>query len=138
MLKVGSGVGGAEENRRGLVLIGGSTLVSAAYFIIAKTRLLTDTAGKVFKVGTGGSAISASLSMALIGVGHLVGVAVGLAMVVGMLITWVVIVPHWTQDVAFVAQIAAPISKRWSAPPSSRRRAWSAPARSASRQSGRC
>ena len=105
VLKVGSGVGGAEENRRGLVLIGGSTLVAAAYFLIAKTRLLTDTAGKVFKVGTGGSAISASLSMALIGVGHLVGVAVGLAMVVGMLITWVVIVPHWTQDAAFAAQI---------------------------------
>jgi putative OPT family oligopeptide transporter len=105
VLKVGSGVGGAEENRRGLVLIGGSTLVSALYFITAKTRLLTDTAGRVFKVGTGGSAISASLSMALIGVGHLVGVAVGLAMVVGMLITWAVIVPHWTQDAGFAAQI---------------------------------
>jgi len=103
VLKVGSGVGGAEENRRGLVLIAGSTLISALYFLVAKTRLLTDTAGKVFKVGTGGSAISASLSMALIGVGHLVGVAVGLAMVVGMLITWVIIVPHWTQDAAFAA-----------------------------------
>jgi len=105
VLKVGSGVGGAEENRRGLVLIGGATLVSAIYFLVAKTRLLTDTASKVFKVGTGGSAISASLSMALIGVGHLVGVAVGLAMVVGMLITWAFIVPHWTQDAAFAAQI---------------------------------
>src|SRR4051794_23213012 len=108
VLKVGSGVGGAEENRRGLVLIAGSTIVAALYFLVAKTRLLTDTAAKVFKVGTGGSAISASLSMALIGVGHLVGVAVGMAMVVGMLITWVVIVPHWTQDAAFVSQIAAP------------------------------
>jgi putative OPT family oligopeptide transporter len=105
VLKVGSGVGGAEENRRGLVLIGGSTLVSAIYFLVAKTRMLTDTAGKVFRVGTGGSAISASLSMALIGVGHLVGVAVGLAMVIGMLITWAFIVPHWTQDAGFVAQV---------------------------------
>jgi putative OPT family oligopeptide transporter len=107
VLKVGSGVGGAEENRRGLVLISGSTIVAALYFLIAKTRVLTDTAARTFKVGTGGSAISASLSMALIGVGHLVGVAVGLAMVVGMLITWVVIVPHWTQDAGFVAQIHA-------------------------------
>jgi putative OPT family oligopeptide transporter len=105
VLKVGAGVGGAEENRRGLVLIGGSTLAAAAYFIIAKTRLLTDTAAKTFRVGTGGSAISASLSMALIGVGHLVGVAVGMAMVVGMIITWVFIVPHWTQDAAFAAQV---------------------------------
>jgi len=105
VLKVGAGVGGAEENRRGLMLIGGSTVVAAIYFLVAKTRLLTDTAGKTFRVGTGGSAVSASLSMALIGVGHLVGVAVGLAMVVGMLITWAVIVPHWTQDAAFAAQI---------------------------------
>src|SRR3954465_6201293 len=66
VLKVGSGIGGAEENKRGLVLIGGSTLVAALYFLVAKTRVLTDTAGKVFRVGTGGSSISASLSMALI------------------------------------------------------------------------
>src|SRR5213592_4607143 len=45
VLKVGSGVGGAEENRRGLALIGGSTIVAALYFLLAKTRMLTDTAG---------------------------------------------------------------------------------------------
>src|SRR6478609_2839512 len=44
VLKVGAGVGGDKENKRGLVLIGGSTLVSAAYFILAKTRLVTDAA----------------------------------------------------------------------------------------------
>jgi putative OPT family oligopeptide transporter len=106
VLKVGAGVGGAEENRRGLVLIGGSTIVSAAYFILAKTRLVTDTASRVFRVGAGASGIATSLSMALIGVGHLVGVAVGLAMVVGMVITWVFIVPHWTQDAGLIAQAA--------------------------------
>jgi putative OPT family oligopeptide transporter len=105
VLKVGSGVGGAEENRRGLALISGATIVSAAYFLLAKTRIVTDTAARTFRVGTGGSAMSASLSMALIGVGHLVGVAVGLAMVVGLIITWVFIVPHWTQDASFVGQI---------------------------------
>jgi len=111
VLKVGSGVGGAEENRRGLVLISGSTLVAGAYFLIAKTRLLTDTASRVFRVGSGASGISASLSMALIGVGHLVGVAVGLAMVVGMLITWAFIVPHWTQDAGLIAQAAGDLEK---------------------------
>ena len=111
VLKVGSGVGGAEENRRGLVLIAGSTIVAALFFIIAKTRLLTDTAAKTFRVGAGASGISASLSMALIGVGHLVGVAVGFAMVVGMLISWVVIVPHWTQDPGIIAQAAGDIDK---------------------------
>lgn len=109
VLKVGSGVGGAEENRRGLVLISGATLVSAAYFILAKTRIVTDVAARTFKVGAGASAISTSLSMALIGVGHLVGVAVGLAMVVGMVITWAFIVPHWTQDSALIAQAAGDI-----------------------------
>jgi putative OPT family oligopeptide transporter len=111
VLKVGAGVGGAEENRRGLALIGGSTIISALYFILAKTRLVTDAAKQVFRVGTGGSQISASLSMALIGVGHLVGVAVGLAMVVGMVITWVFIVPHWTQDVSFAAQFGGDLEK---------------------------
>src|SRR5215210_8032281 len=104
VLKVGAGVGGAEENRRGLVAITLSSLVSAAYFMLAKTRLLTDAASRTFHVGAGGSAVSASLSMALIGVGHLVGIAVGIAMVVGMLITWAVIVPQYSaHDAALIA-----------------------------------
>ena len=111
VLKVGSGVGGAEENRRGLALIGGSTLVAAAYFMIAKTRLLTDTASRIFRVGSGASGMSASLSMALIGVGHLVGVAVGLAMVIGLIISWAFIVPHWTQDPGLIAQAAGDLEK---------------------------
>jgi putative OPT family oligopeptide transporter len=104
VLKVGSGVGGAEENRRGLVLIAGSTIVSAVYFLLAKTRLVTDTASKVFKVGSGASGIATSLSMALIGVGHLVGVAVGAAMVVGMVIAWAFVVPHWSHDPGLITQ----------------------------------
>lgn len=111
VLKVGSGVGGAEENKRGLALIGGSTIVAAVYFLLAKTRIVTDTAAKVFRVGAGASGMSASLSMALIGVGHLVGVAVGLAMVVGLIISWVFIVPHWTQDPGLIAQAAGDLEK---------------------------
>lgn len=111
VLKVGAGVGGAEENRRGLVLISGSTIVSALYFILAKTRLVTDSAAKTFRVGSGGSAVSASLSMALIGVGHLVGVAVGIAMVIGLIISWVFIVPHWTHDPTLIAQAGGDLDK---------------------------
>src|SRR4051812_30720039 len=88
VLKVGSGVGGAEENRRGLVLISGATIVSAAYFILAKTRIITDAAARTFKVGAGATQVSTSFSLALIGVGHLVGLAVGAAMFVGLLISW--------------------------------------------------
>jgi putative OPT family oligopeptide transporter len=49
--------------------------------------------------------------MALIGVGHLVGVAVGLAMVVGLIISWVFIVPHWTQDASIIAQAGGDLEK---------------------------
>jgi putative OPT family oligopeptide transporter len=111
VLKVGSGVGGAEENRRGLIMIGGSTVVSAFFFLLAKTRLATDTATRTFRVGAGASGISASLSMALIGVGHLVGVAVGFAMVVGMVIAWAFVVPHWTQDPGIIAQAGGDLDK---------------------------
>ena len=107
VLKVGAGVGGVEENKRGLVAITLSSLVSAAFFMLAKTRLLTDAAARTFRVGAGGSAMSVSLSMALIGVGHLVGIAVGIAMIVGMLITWAVIVPHYTaHDAALIVASA--------------------------------
>ena len=40
VLKVGAGVGGAEENKRGLAAIVLSSLVSAAYAILAQTKLV--------------------------------------------------------------------------------------------------
>ena len=96
VLKVGSGVGGAEENRRGLMLIVWSALASAIFYALAQTRLLASEAAKAFNVGTGATAVSGSLSMLLIGVGHLVGLTVGIAMFVGLLISWAYFVPHYT------------------------------------------
>jgi putative OPT family oligopeptide transporter len=96
VLKVGTGTGGAEENRRGLMLIVWSSIASAAFAFMAQTRVLVADAARAFKVGTGASAVSASLSMLLIGVGHLVGLTVGIAMFVGLLISWVYLVPHYT------------------------------------------
>ena len=97
VLKVGAGVGGAEENRRGLVLISGSTLVAAALFHPRQDAASSPTPPRRTSAsGPAHRGISTSLSMALIGVGHLVGLAVGLAMVVGMVISWVFVVPHWT------------------------------------------
>src|SRR5206468_11212091 len=93
------------------LLIGGATVVSAVYCTIAKTRLLTDAVARTFRVGAGASGVSANLSMALIGVGHLVGIAVGLAMVVGMAISWVFVVPHWTQDPGIIALAGGDLDK---------------------------
>ncbi|HET7708900.1 MAG TPA: oligopeptide transporter, OPT family [Sphingomicrobium sp.] len=98
VLKVGAGVGGAEENRRGLAAIITASLVSVAFFTLAKARLLADAAGTTFRVGQGASGLSVSLSMALIGVGHLVGMAVGIAMLVGILISWAWLVPTMTAE----------------------------------------
>ena len=96
VLKVGAGVGGAEENRRGLIAIIFSSLVSAGYFIVAKMRLVAEAAERSFRVGAGATGVSASLSMALIGVGHLVGMAVGIAMIVGLLIARAWLLPWLT------------------------------------------
>lgn len=96
VLKVGTGVGGVEENKRGLRMIVWSSIVSAAFGALAQTRLLVGEVAKAFKFGSGATAASTSLSMLLIGVGHLVGLAVGIAMLVGLVISWVFLVPHYT------------------------------------------
>ena len=96
VLKVGSGIGGAEENRRGLLLIVWSSVASAAFYALAQTKLLAADAAKSFTVGSGATTVSASLSMLLIGVGHLVGITVGIAMLVGLVISWGFLVPHYT------------------------------------------
>ena len=96
VLKVGAGIGGAEENRRGLLLIVWSSLASALFYALAQTKLLAADAAKSFTVGSGATTVSASLSMLLIGVGHLVGVTVGIAMLVGLVISWGFLVPHYT------------------------------------------
>jgi putative OPT family oligopeptide transporter len=105
VLKVGAGVGGVEENKRGLAAIVISSLVAAAYAILAQTRILAADAAKTFKFGAGATTVSTSLSMALIGVGHLVGLGVGIAMLVGMIMSWFVLVP-WQSGLAGVASAA--------------------------------
>ncbi|MEO6432872.1 MAG: oligopeptide transporter, OPT family [Sphingomicrobium sp.] len=96
VLKVGSGVGGQDENKRGLAMILWSSIAAAGYQVLAGMNLLAASAAKAFKFGAGVSQVSTSLSMALIGVGHLVGLSVGIAMFVGLLISWVWLVPHYT------------------------------------------
>ena len=96
VLKVGAGVGGPEENRRGLVMIIWSSVAAAGYQILAAMGIVAGAATKSFRTGAGATQVSASFSLALIGVGHLVGLAVGIAMFVGLLISWAYLVPHYT------------------------------------------
>lgn len=96
VLKVGAGVGGAEENRKGLAAILLAAVLSAGYTLLAKMKLVAEEAGTVVKLGSGATSLSASFSLALIGVGHLVGLAVGIAMLVGLFIGWIVLLPAFT------------------------------------------
>jgi len=107
VLKVGAGSReGLEENKRGLAAIVMSSLAAASFSIIAKTKILAEEAATFFKLGAGASSVSTSFSMALIGVGHLVGISVGVAMFVGLLISWVGIVPYLTSPLPAGADLA--------------------------------
>ena len=97
VLKVGAGSEeGAEENKRGLAVIVRGSLASALFAIIAKTKLIAEEGATFFRFGSGASSMSTSFSMALIGVGHLVGLSVGVAMFIGLLISWTILVPWLT------------------------------------------
>jgi putative OPT family oligopeptide transporter len=97
VLKVGFGsAAGKEENAKGLRMIVVGSLVSAGYALLGAMRLVASEIAVTFRVGAGASGASTSLSMALIGVGHLVGLSVGVAMLVGMLIAWAGLVPILT------------------------------------------
>ena len=96
VLKVGGGVGGAEENRRGLVAIIFGSVVAAGYVLLAKMRLFAEEAGATFGIGTGATTLTAGLSLAYIGVGHLIGLAVGMAMLVGVVLGYLVLLPIFT------------------------------------------
>lgn len=93
VLKVGERTEGAEDNRIGLRIITFGSIVSAAFALLANLKVLANSISTYFRVGAGGSMFGASLSLALIGVGHLVGMAVGFAMLVGMVISIGIILP---------------------------------------------
>ena len=96
VLKVGAGVGGAEENARGLKAVVFGTLISTAYALLAKAKLVVEGWDKAFMIGQGGSFVSLTFSFALLGVGHLVGLAVGLAMLAGAVLSYLFILPQLT------------------------------------------
>lgn len=97
VLKVGFGSAeGKEENAKGLRMIVVGSIIAAGYQLLTYLRVAADSLAHAFRVGAGATAASTSLAMALIGVGHLVGMSVGIAMFVGMLIAWAGLVPLLT------------------------------------------
>ena len=103
VLKVGSGADAkteeVEEGRAGFRALVVGSVSSGVFAIIVGTRLFASDLVRYFRFGAGVSGFDLLLSPALFGIGHLVGLWVGLAMFVGELIAWLWGVPHFSAAV---------------------------------------
>ncbi|MBK4157541.1 oligopeptide transporter, OPT family [Corynebacterium macginleyi] len=110
VLRVGDGNGdGAShgENAKGLRVIVVGGLISAAMALLSSMKAAAAEVFTYFKLGAGATTLGASLSTALIGVGHLVGLQVGIAMLVGVVISYFILLPIRTVgDVGPAAALA--------------------------------
>ena len=97
VLKVGAeSRDGGAENQAGLHAIIAGSVASAAFAAIAATRLFAAEATTWFRIGGAATGISTTLSFALIGAGHLVGISVGMAMLLGIVIAFGIATPLLT------------------------------------------
>lgn len=102
VLKVGSGARGETkdetgEAREGLIAVILSSGVSAGLAILTATRIAAAQVTGFFRLGsTASSAYDIAFSLALVGAGHLVGLSVGVAMLIGLVIAWAIAVPILT------------------------------------------
>jgi putative OPT family oligopeptide transporter len=89
VLKVGSddgAEGGVEESKAGLIALLTGSAVSAFYALLTAMRVAATDAAAWFRVGPTATGIDFGLSFALMGVGHLVGLSVGAAMLLGLFV----------------------------------------------------
>ncbi len=84
-----------ERNRGPLIVLWGA-IVSAGLQAVTFTGVAAATLTKYFRIGLGATGIDLGWSLALVGAGHLVGISVGIAMLIGLAITWGFFVPYWT------------------------------------------
>lgn len=102
MLKVGSGdkadAAEIEQGRVGLLAVLWGSIVSAAFAVVVATQIFASDVAQTFRIRRDSvSGYDFNLSFALFGVGHLVGLSVGIAMLVGAFIGWGWGVPHYSQ-----------------------------------------
>ncbi len=128
VLKVGAGAGGegasaeaaVESNRAGLLAVLWGSIVSAVFAIVVATRVFAGDVVHYFRVGgsvsgSGGvTGFDFFLSFALFGIGHLVGLWVGIAMLVGAMIGWGWGVPHFSALAPAAGAIADLANATWS------------------------
>lgn len=95
VLIVGSGAGArseeaAVENKAGLFTLIVGSVASAVFAAIVATGVFASEVSKYFRVpfAAGATGFGFSMSLALIGAGHLIGLGVGLAMLTGLVVSW--------------------------------------------------
>ena len=121
VLKVGSGTRGETkdetgEAREGLVAVVLGSVASAGLAVITGTRVAAGGLAGFVRLGTSASTgYDIAWSLALLGAGHLVGLSVGMAMLVGQVISWVIAVPILTsmQPAAAGLDLAAHTTAIW-------------------------
>jgi putative OPT family oligopeptide transporter len=102
VLRVGSGTRGETkddtgEAREGLVAVILGSIASAGFAIVTATRIAAAELTGFFSIGaTASTGYNFGWSLALLGAGHLVGLSVGMAMLVGQVISWVIALPILT------------------------------------------
>jgi putative OPT family oligopeptide transporter len=119
VLKVGGGADSradaVADSRAGLLAVLWGSIVSGMFAVVVGTRIFASDLVSYFRVGTRGgvSGFDFLLSFALFGVGHLIGLWVGVAMLVGALIGWVWGVPHYSALGGSQAAIATLAHDTW-------------------------
>ena len=101
-----------EQGRAGLLAVLWGSIVSAIFIVIEETHIFASDVAQNFRIGRAGavSGYDFNLSFAFIGIGHLVGLSVGLAMFLGAVIGWGWGVPHYsmlTHDLTTAASALA-------------------------------
>ena len=103
VLKVGSSgdskdAADIEHGRAGLLAVLWGSIISAVFAVIVATQFFASDVAQTFRIGRKGavSGYDFSLSFALLAIGHLVGLSVGIAMLVGAFIGWGWGVPHYS------------------------------------------
>jgi putative OPT family oligopeptide transporter len=71
-------------------------LASAGYAALAAARVFADTISGYFRIGGAATGFGMSMSLALVGAGHLIGISVGLAIAAGLVISWGILTPLLT------------------------------------------
>ena len=103
VLKVGSGgdktdAAEVEHSRAGLRAVLWGSIVAAVFFLIVKTQIFAENVAETFRIGKRGavSGYDFNLSFALLAIGHLCGLSVGIAMLIGATIGWGWLVPYYS------------------------------------------